>query len=82
MIGITRGTYYLWEKDEAFQQKLAAVKPEEILLDFTENALIKRIEKGDTTAIIFTLKTKGKNRGYIEKQELDINVKRIEVEFV
>jgi len=41
-------------------------KREEII-DFAESQLIKKISDGDTTAIIFFLKTIGRNRGYSEK---------------
>ena len=38
--------------------------------DFAESCLIKQIQKGDTTANIFLLKTKFKNRGYVERTEM------------
>ena len=39
-------------------------------LDLAEGQLLKSIGEGDKTAIIFYLKTKGKQRGYIERGEL------------
>jgi hypothetical protein len=40
------------------------------MLDFGEHKLMERIAKGDTLATMFLLKTKGKRRGYIERQEV------------
>lgn len=73
MAGIkSRQTYYEWyEKDPVFRKEVDSIEPDELLVDHAENALVKRIDEGDTTAIIFTLKTKGKRRGYIERQEID-----------
>jgi hypothetical protein len=42
----------------------------EIVLDMAEAALFREIQNGNITAIIFTLKTVGKHRGYVERQEL------------
>jgi hypothetical protein len=40
------------------------------LLDRAESKLLEEIEKNNITAIIFALKTVGKSRGYIERQEI------------
>lgn len=68
---IPRSTYYKWLKEDT--DFANAVKDiENIALDFAESQLHSQIESGNTSATIFYLKTKGKKRGYIEKQELDL----------
>lgn len=70
-IGIARQTYYNWiEKDPEFKKDIEAVEPHERFLDFLEGKLVEKINKGDTTSIIFALKTRGKKRGYVERQEI------------
>jgi predicted transcriptional regulator len=49
--------------------------------DFVENALHKLIKEGNVTAIIFYLKTQAKERGYVERQEIDHGGK-LKVEYV
>ena len=39
------------------------------LLDMAENRLWKNVEDGHPSSIFFTLKTLGKNRGYVERIE-------------
>lgn len=71
---ISNKTLYRWaDKDE--ELKRAIQEGRDSMLDFAENALKNKIEKGDTTAIIFFLKTQGRKRGYTEKKELDVNQK-------
>lgn len=67
--GITRRTYYDWlAKDKNF--KAAVEDISNVALDFAESKLHKLIRDENPTAIIFYLKTKGKKRGYIERQEI------------
>lgn len=75
-IGIDRGTYYLWKKIPEFLEALEAIQPDEEFIDFAENALYKKINDGDTTAIIFALKTKGKKRGYVERTEMRLEAEK------
>lgn len=68
-VSINRTTYYDWmERDPAFAESVEAIRQEQI--DTVESALLNKIEGGDTTAVIFYLKTKGKERGYSERTEL------------
>ncbi len=72
MVGIDRTTHYQWLKDdEAYKQAVKSI--DDVAIDFAESQLHKQIGKGKTQATIFYLKTKGKKRGYVEKQELDIS---------
>lgn len=41
------------------------------LVDLAESELRKAIKAGNITAIIFTLKTQGRTRGYVERQEIE-----------
>ena len=50
--------------------KQAVIEAKERMLDFAEGKLYENIKGGDNTAIIFYLKTQGKGRGYIERQEV------------
>jgi hypothetical protein len=43
----------------------------ESIVDAAENALYRAVVKGEAWAVCFTLKTQGKARGYVEKQEVD-----------
>jgi hypothetical protein len=63
--------YYHYKRDLKFKEQVDSLS--EVALDAVEDYLFRRIKKGDTTAIIFYLKTKGKSRGYIERQEVEQN---------
>lgn len=65
---ISRMAYYDWMKgDDEFKIEVDALK--EAQLDLAESALKKQIVNGNTTAIIFYLKTQAKDRGYVERME-------------
>lgn len=69
--GIHRSTHYEWIiKDEAYKSEVESIS--EITLDFAESQLHKQINEGNTSATIFYLKTKGKKRGYVERQEFEV----------
>lgn len=72
-LGVDRKTIYNWrEKDKELDERLKDA--EESLIDFSESKLLEQINEGNLTAIIFHLKTKGKNRGYVEKVEQNVQV--------
>ncbi|VTQ00301.1 terminase small subunit [Sphingobacterium daejeonense] len=69
-VGVSRKTFYQWKKeDEEFRTKSEEMS--EVVLDIVEDALLSQIQNGNSTSTIFYLKTKGKSRGYIEKQEIE-----------
>lgn len=76
-LGINRRTYYDWIKDDPdFAQQVDHLA--EAQIDFVESQLFSRVRDGDTTAIIFYLKTKGKKRGYSEKLEIEAKISPFE----
>jgi len=68
---IDRTTFYDWiKKDHEFASKVEDLR--ESLIDHTESQLMTLIQERNVVAILFFLKTIGKKRGYIEKQEIDV----------
>lgn len=68
-VGVSRTTYYdYYRNDPDF--KMAVDSLSDVALDFAESQLHRQIKDGSTAATIFYLKTKGKRRGYVERQEL------------
>ncbi len=69
-VGISRITHYRWlEEDEEYKAKVLDIK--NAAIDFVESKLFDCINSEKETSIIFYLKTIGKNRGYIPRQEID-----------
>jgi len=69
LVGIARETHYRWMREDS-EYKEAVDSISDVVLDFAESKLHNLIDGGDTAATIFYMKTKGKKRGYIERQEL------------
>ncbi len=99
LLDISRTTYYDWlKKDPEFKRRISEVldfrtdRVESKLMELidgveSENSPINGqkvyVKPPDVSAIIFYLKTKGKHRGYTEKQEvqltdINVNVKVVE----
>lgn len=67
--GISRYTFYEWKKnDPEFAEKVEDII--ELQKDFCEALILKKMKEGDTTMIIFYAKTKMKDRGFVERQEV------------
>ena len=73
--GISRDTHYRWLKEDP-EYKAQVEELSEVALDFAESHLHNLIKDGNPAATIFFLKTKGKNRGYIERQEIAVAEKK------
>ena len=66
---ISRTTVYTFlNKHPEIKQCLADER--EKMIDNVESALYNQALDGNTTAMIFFLKTQGKGRGYVERQEV------------
>lgn len=67
-IAIAPSTHFLWmEKDSSYKRSVEAIN--EFLKDEAEEQLRNKIREKDTTSVIFYLKTKAKDRGYVERTE-------------
>jgi hypothetical protein len=68
-VGISRNTHYTWmQEDPDYKAEVDGIA--DMAIDFAESSLQRQIQDGNTTATIFFLKTKGKDRGYVERQEV------------
>jgi hypothetical protein len=67
----SRGTVYNYRR--RYEEVAAAIFEEkEHLLDTAESALLRQVNNGNITAIIFYLKTQGYGRAYGDRQKLDV----------
>ncbi len=68
-LNVNRSTVYRFmEKHPTVKQALDEAR--EKMIDNVESKLYSKALDGDTTAMIFFLKTQGKSRGYVERQEV------------
>ena len=69
-VGIDRKTFYNWKKtDDDFRDKAEEIIDK--ILDDIEDVVYTKALEGDLKAAFFVLKTKGKKRGWSEKDEAD-----------
>jgi len=68
-VGVSRQTYYNYlQADAAFEKAVKDIAEDAI--DSVESALFKKVKGGNIVAIIFYLKCKAKQRGYVERMEI------------
>jgi hypothetical protein len=78
IVNLDRSTFYkYYNEDEQFAEDVDNMQ--DYVLDFAESKLLENIKDKKETSIIFYLKTKGRKRGYIEKQDVDVTTKGKEV---
>lgn len=68
--GISHWTHKKWLKEDPLYANMVE-DMRELVLDFAESKLHEQVNKNNVIATIFLLKTLGKSRGYIERQEID-----------
>lgn len=67
-VKISRGTFYNYLRDDTeFKERVHEIT--EAQIDWVESKFLQKIEKLDTAALIFYLKTKARDRGYQERIE-------------
>ena len=68
---VARNTIYKkiheWDLEEVVNEA------REVRIDMVESALDDAIQEGNVTAIIFFLKTQGRSRGYVERQDVNFS---------
>ena len=72
---VSRGAIYkfIYEKYPDLMDSVHEAR--ETIIDDVESELYKQAKKGNTTAMIFFLKTQGQSRGYVEKTQSEISTK-------
>ena len=79
---MSRQTMHKYINDHPTVQQ-ALEESREKMIDNVESALYSQALAGNTTAMIFFLKTQGKKRGYVERQEITgKDGEKIQIEYV
>lgn len=75
-LSISRARFYEWrDNDPKFREQYEAVT--EAQLDEWEECLHRNIKSGSEASVIFGLKTRGKGRGYVEKESGNSKVAKL-----
>lgn len=73
-LGVSRTTLYVYINDSPTLQRVLE-EEREASKDFAESKLLKNIEEGKETSLIFFLKTQAADRGYVDKQKVEVLVR-------
>src|SRR5688500_9680883 len=76
-LGVTTATIYNYAKQySTVKNAIDAARDhaDELLVDTAELKLHTSVLAGEAWAVRYTLGTKGRNRGYVERSELDVKV--------
>ena len=68
-IGVARSTVYKYVTEQPALQRVMH-DARETALDHAESSLLRAILNGEPWAVCFMLKTQGRQRGYVERQEI------------
>ena len=72
-VGISRNQFYIYyNTDPVFKEAVDDIN--EVLTDFVEQQLFKKIKDGDTQSILFFMRYKGKKRGYTDSINIEGNI--------
>ncbi len=80
-LGVARNTLYTWiQNSKELTDGLLSIR--DGMVDMAEGALFKQVSEDNTTAIIFMLKTLGKERGYIEHKQERVDDSKLTIEII
>jgi transposase-like protein len=68
-LGVSRSLIY-WYMDQHPEIREAVDEAKQMMLDEAESQLHKAVKKGTPWAVQYYLKTQGKQRGYVDRQEI------------
>ena len=72
VLNVQPRTLYRWIETSVKLQETVKHSREQ-MVDVAESQLMKNIQQGKETSLIFFLKCLAKQRGYIDRQEIDVN---------
>ncbi len=72
--GICREQHYFWLKNDS-NYKAAVERLRDLVIDFCESHLYKRIGEGSDALTSFAMRCLAKHRGFVDKQSIEVDAK-------